>query len=161
MLPRFFRITGRDVQLTTSQGRSITVVRTELEIEIWDGTRFDGTAGAAMWDTGADFFAVSEWYADRWGIDWRSGTEHLGTGGIGGSHTGVLIPLTIRLVRLRHTAFRVECQVLLGSNFPRPLLGNHFVRRNFNVETRGERRTYFRLRDPAPDAVTAAQLGHT
>ena len=37
-------------------------------------------------------------------------------------------------------------------------LGNIFVRRNFNVETRGERRTFFRLRSPAPDAVPAAQL---
>lgn len=158
MTPHLIGVTGRDLQLTTSLGRSITIYRTELGIEIWDGARFDGTAGVALWDSGADFFTVSEWYADRWGINWRSGTEYLGTGGVGGSHAGVLIPLVIRLVRLRHVAFRVECQVLVGSDFPRPLLGKKVVRCNFTVETRGERRTYFRLRDPAPDAVPAAQL---
>jgi len=157
MPPHMFGVQARDLHLTTSLGRPITIYRTELAIEIWDGTRFDGTAGAALWDSGADFFTVSEWYADRWRINWRAGTEYLGTGGVGGPHAGVLIPLVIRLVRLRHVAFRVECQVLLGSDFPRPLLGNLFVRRNFNVETRGERRTYFRLRDPAPDAVPPAR----
>lgn len=56
------------------------------------------------------------------------------------------MPLVIRLKALPDLAFRAECQVLLGSDFPRPLLGNRLVRRNFDVQTVGERRTFFKLR---------------
>lgn len=157
-MARLFGVPGRDLSLTTSAGRSILIYRTELAIELWDGTRFDPVPRRALWDTGADFFTLSETIANLWGVNWRSGTEHLGTGGVGGSFAGVLIPLVFRLSRLRSVPFRVECQVLPGTAFRQPLLGNRFVRRNFNVETRGERRTYFLLRNPAPDAVTAAQL---
>src|SRR5581483_3290942 len=53
MPPHMFGVQARDLHLTTSLGRPITIYRTELAIEIWDGTRFDGTAGAALWDSGA------------------------------------------------------------------------------------------------------------
>jgi hypothetical protein len=158
MTPQLFGVTDRAFRIATSLARSIVVHRTELGVEVWDGSRFDPIGGFALWDTGADFFTISEQFADQWGIDWRSSPEQLGAGGIGGSLGAVLVPLVIRLTRLRGVPFRVQCQVLLDSDFPQPLLGNLFVRRNFNVETRGERRTYFRLRDPAPDAVAASQL---
>lgn len=158
MVPLFFGVKGRPVALATSFGRRITVYRTELDLELWDGNRFDRTPRVALWDTGADFLTLSEAVADQWGVEWRSGTEYLGTGGVGGSFAGVLVPLVFRLVRLRSAPFRVECQVVPGTDFIQPLLGNHFVRRNFSVLARGERRTYFTLRDPAPDAVAAAQL---
>jgi hypothetical protein len=153
-----FGVTGREVVITTSTGRRVRVLRTELVLQLWTGSRF-GVETPGLWDTGADFFTVSEQFADERGIDWQSAPEQLGSGGIGGSLAGVFVPLVLRLQAIRDVAFRVDCQVLLGSDFPQPLLGNLFVRLNFNVETRGERRAYFRLRDPAPDAVPAGQLG--
>jgi hypothetical protein len=158
MGPRLFGVTGREVSVVTSAGRRLRILRTELLLQLRVGNQF-GDEIPALWDTGADFFTISEQFADEQGIEWQSATEQLGSGGTGGSLGGVFIPLVLRLRAVRDVVFRVDCQVLLGSDFPRPLLGNWFVRRNFDVETRGERRTYFRLRDPAPDAVPAGRPG--
>jgi hypothetical protein len=138
-------ITGREYQLAVSSGRSIRPFRTELVLQLWSGGRFGSNVGA-LWDTGADLLTISEQFADDRGIDWQSAAESLGSSGTGGSLGGVLVTLTFRLLVLREVAFRVDCQVLIGSDFPRPLLGNRFGRRNFDVQTVGERRTFFKLR---------------
>jgi len=156
MDPRLFGVPSRAVDILTSHGRR-TIYRTELVFRFWNGRRF-GAEVPGSWDTGADFFTISERFAAEHGIDWSGATEQLGSGGIGGSLGGVFVPLVIRLSRLRDLAFRVDCQILFDADFPQPLLGNRFVRRNFNVQLLGERRTFFRLRDPTPDAVPAAQL---
>jgi hypothetical protein len=62
------------------------------------------------------------------------------------------------LRQLHSFAFRIDCQILFDADFTFPLLGNLFIRRNFNVQTQGERRTFFRLRDVAPDVVPVARL---
>jgi hypothetical protein len=156
MDPRLFGVPGRAVEILTSRGR-VVVYRTELAFQFWDGRRF-GAEVPGLWDSGADFLTVSERFAAEHGLDWTGATEQLGSSGIGGSLGGVFVPVVIRLRRLRDLAFRLNCQILFDADFPQPLLGNLFIRRNFNVETLGERRTFFRLREPAPDTVPVAQL---
>jgi hypothetical protein len=154
-----FGVTGRELILVTSRGRSLRTFRTEVPILLWTGMRFGPLEKVCLWDTAADLLTVSERFARGEGIPIPAGAEALSTSGISGSVGGVLVPLTFRFKYLPGVTFRAECQILLGSSFPHPLLGNHFVRRNFNVEARGERRTYFRLRDPAPDAVPGGRPG--
>ena len=158
MFVRHFGVTGRAVSLLTESGERIPTFRAELRMTLWNGQAFDSIGIRALWDTGADFVTLSEQTADDLGIDCTRAADRLGSVGTAGSSAGVLVPLVFQLAPIRDLAFRVQCQVLLGADFLPILFGNLFVRRNFNVQTAGERRTYFRLRERAPDAVSVAEL---
>jgi hypothetical protein len=131
-------------------------------LRVWAGGRRSAAALPAFWDTGADFITLSEAAATRLGCQPADPTETITTTGIGGPVAGSLLRVAFQLDQLdplRGIGFVADCIALSGSTFPVPLLGNLFVRRNFDIETLGERRTYFRLRDPAPDAAPVGSLG--
>jgi hypothetical protein len=158
----WFRVPHAESSVRTSAGRVFTLPRPRLWVRVWSAGRRSPVALPAFWDTGADFVTLSEVVATRLGCQPAGPAETITTTGIGGSVAGTLFRLAFQLDQLdplRGINFLADCVILAGSTFPVPLLGNHFVRRNFDIETRGERRTYFRLRDPAPDAVLVGQLG--
>src|SRR5687768_5404325 len=121
MAVRLFGISGRPVGVLTSAGRTIRCFRTELQFQIWTGSRFD-TDLVGLWDCGADFVSISEDFAERNRIDWQAAAEQLGASGTAGSLGGVFVPLFIRLRPIPDLAFPIDCQVLLGSDFSLPLL---------------------------------------
>jgi hypothetical protein len=123
MLVRHFGVTGECATLLTSSDRRIPVYRTVLHIAFWNGMKFDPLGIRAIWGPGSDLFTISEQLADDLGIEWVAATESLGSSGTGGSVAGVLVPLVLRLDPIRDLGFRVECQVLLGTDFPSPTPG--------------------------------------
>ena len=138
-----------------------TTHRVVPRLRLWIGGRRLPTAIPCLWDTAADFLTFSETAAVRIGLPFDRHGETISTTGVGGSVVGVLTRLRFQFDQidpLRNTGFAADCLVLLGGAFPVPLLGNRFIRRNFNVQTLGERRTFFRLRDRAPDAVPVSQV---
>jgi hypothetical protein len=157
----WFRVPTEEAIFRSSLGREFVTHRTVPRLRLWIGGRRLPSAVPFIWDTAADFLTMSETVATRLGIVFDRGGETITTSGIGGPLVGILTRLGFQFEQidpLRHTGFIADCVVLLDSSFPVPLVGNLFVRRNFNVQTVGERRTVFQLREHAPDAVPVAQL---
>jgi hypothetical protein len=157
----WFRVPTEEALFRSSSGREFATHRVVPRLRLWVGGRRLPGAVPSVWDTAADFLTLSETAALSLGIEFDRASETITTSGIGGPLVGVFAPLRFQFDQidtLRHTAFSLDCVVVLGTAFPVPLLGNLFVRRNFNVQTIGERRTFFRLREHAPDAVPATRL---
>ncbi len=153
-----FGVTNVPAAYRSSSGRLFTAYRTRLSLRLWSAGRAQRLPTRAVWDTAADFVTLRHSDAVRFGVPLPQPPEALTTLGVGGSVAGVVTRVGFQIEELRGPAFITDCLVLPDEALPLTLLGTLFVRRNFNVETRGERRAYFRLRDPAPDAVPAARL---
>lgn len=157
----WFAIKNTPATFPTSAGRNFVSYRTRLSLRVWSSGRRIPSPVLALWDTGADFVVMSELAARRLGVPFDHATEAVSVSGSSGSSAGLLIRLGFQwdqVDALRGTGFVADCVVLLDSTLPVLLLGNLFVRRNFHTQTAGERRTFFRLRERAPDAVPAARL---
>ena len=153
-----FGVTNTPASYVSSVGRSFTPYRTRLVLRIWSGGKVHPLPLRAVWDTAADFVTVRASEANVYGFAPVPPVETLQTVGVGGTVAGVLTRISFQIDPLRDVGFSADCLVLPDAALPVTLLGNLFIRRNFNVQTVGERRTYFRLRDPAPDAVPIARF---
>ena len=157
----WFRVPAEEGAFRSAQGRAFTTYRTVPRLRLWVGGRRLPSAAPFIWDTAADFLTLSETVARALNVPFARRGDTITTSGIGGPLVSVLVRLHFQFDQidvLRGIGFATDCVILLDSSFPVPLLGNLFVRRNFNVQTAGERRTYFRLREHAPDAVPVAEL---